>query len=561
MRIRLTSPRSALSVAAVVFLSLSGAAHAQDVATAVNQGSPATERILLELRAGKSADAGGDGDAIADEGVDATTVPQDGSLAAPAVDSAASQDGLLRDSAVAAPDDGDLSADGKLVTPAEVAADPADAEPPLPVPVRATPVPPDQRPDARSVSGRPRSVVEDGRSATARQSATPADDVTLQDDTPDEAVAATPVPAARDPETQDDPYAPVGIRIGGFRLQPSIRAQMRYSDNVRQSKSNLQGDGEWVLRPSLTAASQWSRHFVGLDLRGADMRYAHLDIDGGTQLNANMRVRLDIAETSSLEGEAGYDFGQVPSSDPRVAVGAAVRPTTLTKTAGGAFDQRFNRVALRLHGTVADTAEGDSGAGGLHYRDATLDFRAGYEMSTALTAFTTGRTIGRQYSDATGASASERELRIGVESDKTAKLSGSFSIGAASAAGNSGFVADSSVVWLPSALTTLTFGATTDLELTTASGATALRSTSLALEMRHQFRRWLTMLVGLSAVKRSYAGLSLIETEISGHTGLEYDLSREWALLGDYQRTNVTSSDAARSYAEDQFTVGVRLQR
>ena len=122
-------------------------------------------------------------------------------------------------------------------------------------------------------------------------------------------------------------------------------------------------------------------------------------------------------------------------------------------------------------------------------------------------------------------------------------------------------MAEASVTWLPSALTTVTLAAASDLELTNAPGATAARDSKASLEARHQFRRWLALLAGLGEISRDYAGIGLSEQQRTGHIGFEYDFNLEWALLGDYQRTDFASSDPARGFSEDQVKLGVRLQR
>lgn len=572
MRIRLRLPRFAASMSATALsavLSMGIYAHAQDAGTAVNQGSSTTERILSELRAGKGVDTGGaaaaDAATAVGEGDAPAGPPQDGSLAAPAAEPT-NQDGVLRDAPANAPADGDLSADGKLVNPADPATPPADDE------AAAASARPNARTvetqtDARTVAGRPRPVPEDTGGARVARPIVAAEDAPLQDDVPDETAEPRPVLRPQVLDTDDNPYAPVGYRIGGFRLLPSLTAETLYSDNVRQSPLR-EGDVALVLRPSATLESQWSRHFIGLDLRGSTTSYARLPSEDSKQLTASLRGRLDVTERANLEGEAAYDFGQLSRSDPLVPTGAAQRPSTITRTAGGAYNQRVNRVSLRLHGTVADTAQSDAGTGGQLYRDANLDFRTGYELSPALTIFGTARSFARRYANTSGTDATGSELRLGIETDHSAKLSGTFSLGGASItsanAGGSevtGFVADSSVVWLPSALTALTFAASADLELTGTPGATALRNSRVSLDLRHQFRRWLTMLIGISEAKRTYAGLDLTETQFTGTAGFEYNLNREWALLANYQRTNFSTNAVDRSYTEDQVTVGVRLQK
>ena len=125
----------------------------------------------------------------------------------------------------------------------------------------------------------------------------------------------------------------------------------------------------------------------------------------------------------------------------------------------------------------------------------------------------------------------------------------------------SGLVAELNATWLPSLLTTVSLVADADLDVTDEVGAVAVRTRKASVEVKHQLRRWVTLLAGVSLESLDYVGAGLTEDKRNAHLGVEYDFNREWALLADYRRTDVISNDASRSYAEDLVTLGVRLQR
>jgi len=540
------------AVAAIALLCGGTEAIAQNAGLRGGATSPVTDRIIAELRAGANT-SGQDGQTDAP----ALRTSQDGVLGEPAP-GPIPQDGLLRGGQEPAIADGDPTADGKLAAP-------AGATNPLPepvAPVRAAP--------ARAAPARARPAAEEDFAPVPVPPAPAAPIAEVTPEAVDPPDAPLPPPAPPPVATSDDadPYGAVGYRLGGFLMLPSLNADALYSDNVRQSSTDRQGAIALVLRPSLSLQSQWSRHALGLELKGATTTYARLASDDTKELHLAMRGRFDMTSQASLEAETGYDFNTLSRSDPTVGIGAALLPTTQAENLGLAFNQRFDRVSLRLHGTLVDTRQSDSGSGGLDYRDAGLDGRAGYEFSPSLTVFGTAKSLWRGYSGAGGVDARGNEVRLGLETDPSAKLSGSASLGGASIVaadgsgpGASGAVAAASVTWLPSALTTVTVAAASSLELTSTSGATAVRESKVSLEARHQFRRWLALLAGLGEAGHGYAGIGLSDQLRSGHLGFEYDISRDWAMLGDYQHTDFASSDPARSYLEDQIRLGFRLQR
>ncbi len=596
MRIGLFSPKFLTSAAlsSAMTLAMAGAAGAQQAATdtgaAVNQASPVTEKILQELRASKSEpDLSPTGPAVvlpATSAASSIAVPtppaetdspkQDGSLDVPASEPA-NTDGQLGTQQETAPVDGDISGDGKLLaTPAEASQDPLVQQQPATVnPIRlpATAAP---RRDARSAAGRPRGGADD--QAPGRRRAVPVEtvnDAAIPDGGPnagsdaDADVAAVPILRTQDDEEDGEtPYAPVGYKIGSFTLMPSITAETVYSDNVRQSNLTPQGDTALVLRPAFTLESEWSRHFVSVDLRGMTSKYARLSDENNRELTVNANGRLDIREGTTLDGEATFELGKVPHSDPNLPAEATMRPSSTTATLGAGINQQINRLALRLHGSVADSDQGDSGGGAIKFRDTTLDTRAGFEVSPSLTLVGTAKRVGRHFNDAGGTDAVANDARLGLETDPSAKLSGAFNAGLAQVASANpaldsarGLVGSANIIWLPSALTTLTFAAASDLSVTDAAGATAIRTNKVGLDVRHDFRRWLSMTAGISETRRSYPGLELTETERSGHVGMEYNLNRTVVLTGDFKRTTLASTDTAKDYAEDQVMVGVRLQK
>jgi hypothetical protein len=571
---------------------------------AVNQASPVTEKILKELRASQP-----DGDTTpapvptAETGPGTAAEPgpatpillptpdlpvppaQDGSMAEPVTDGPAAvapnTDGQLGAEQNAAPVDGDMAADGKLVSqPAEASKDPlADAPTvaarPEAQPVRMRPAAAPRR-TARAVAGRSRRVADDDAPPPRRiRAAAPPSpsDAAVSDVAPDADAgpgddAAPTLRPQIIAEDDDNPYAPVGYRIGSFKLMPSITAETVFSDNARQSRDNPQRDVSLVLRPAMTLESDWSRHFVSVDLRGMSSRHAQLSDENNNELNAAVSGRLDLREGTSLEGEAAYDLGRIAHSSPNLAEGAALRPSTSTATLGAAINHQVNRVGLRLHGSVADNDQGDSGSGKIAFRDTTVDARVAYELSPSFALVGTGKRLNRSYSDNSGTDAVANEARIGVETDPSALFSGVFSAGYARVTssrpgsdGVNGFVGNANVIWLPSALTSLTFAASSDLGVTDATGATAVRTNKIGLDLTHDFRRWLSLTAGISETRRIYSGLELTEMERTGHIGLEYDLNRTVAITGDVKRTMLLSTDATKGYAENQVMVGLRLQK
>ena len=526
----------AAAVAVGVLVAQLPQAAAQDAATAVNQGPGEAERILSELRSRRS--TGLDAEALSDDAVPDTAEPKaDGTLAeTPAPDGK-----LAEQPAAEAPVDGDMAADGKIAEQA----------------VRDVRDQPDADTGAEAVVAGARMPP---RTAIAPTTDGPAN----SDDVPDAPLARPRLRAAAE-DTETDPYAPFGIKRGGFLIMPSLTVGTLYSDNVLQSGNNRRSDIALALRPGVNLQSQWSTHSLALDLRGATNTYAQITSQFTDEVHAALTGRFDISSRSNIEGEAGYDLSPLMRSDPAVAGGAIVPGTSRSERLGLAYNQTVGRLQLRLHGLATATAQGDSGE---TFADRDLDGKASYEFSPKLTGFATLNGTSRRFSSGPGVDVNGGEARIGLQTDPAAKLSAVASVGLGRIAANdehsgsaTAVVAEITATWLPSALTNVTLAASHDLAATDAANAVAVSSSRASAEVKHKLRRWFSLLAGVSVESREFSGISLTDEKHVEHVGFEYDFNRQWALLGDYQRTDLSASDAARNFSEDQVTLGMRWQR
>lgn len=554
-----------------------------------------TERLLSELRKKAAADDAateasvGSGDpssaiAPASDGSEPDAAPPRIKADGDAGDlppQADPQDGVSAAEDDPGPVDGDLSADGTYAVPADAAAsadgDAADAG----SGARSNAWTTDVRHSARSAAARQVDATEEENVTSARQAAPAQGDAdAAATDAPDPGADAPEPDAAAPPlrppvvDLDDRPFDPVGYRVGGFRFLPTITSDTTWSDNVHHASSDPQGDWALVLRPGLAIESDWSRHSLSAEVSGVYGSHAEAASEDQRQLLARLRGRLDVTDLTSLEGEAGYELGQLQRGSIEAPSDVGALATTRTELIGGGIIQRINRLKLELRGDIASTTldAGDGlsdGAVGDTYQDREVTFRAGYEVSPALTLFGTARRSDRVFGDTEASSLGSTitDLRLGLETDSSAKLSGSLSVGAAqispsdeALASGSGLAFDASLVWLPSALTTWRAAAASTYEASTSGVSIGARVTTLSLDLRHEFRRYLALLAGVSETQRDYVGIDLTETETAGHLGLEYDLNREWALLGDYQHTAFSTSDGGSGYDEDLLTFGVRLQ-
>src|SRR5690606_24144326 len=253
----------------------------------------------------------------------------------------------------------------------------------------------------------------------------------------------TRVPAieGQDFRREENPYAPLGLRVGTFVLRPSVEQGLTWTSNANDSPEG----GEAVLSETtlrLRAASDWSLHRANLDasttirrsLSGEDVKEAEGDI------NANLE--LDLANRLTGRASLGYSFGRESASSPVSIPGVEEQPLRHTIVGTLGIEKGVGPLRLRATGEVSRNQYGDAelvGGGTLSQSDrnstlALVRLRGGYEISPALMPFIeveAGRRFYDEERDSAGYARSATRLgaRAGLTFDLSEKLRGEISAG------------------------------------------------------------------------------------------------------------------------------------
>ncbi len=555
----------------------------QPVATPAGALPPAVQGPLAVLPAdavltvtdGATASPGG-----ASSEVDRTRLNADGILADPqdTQDGRVQAEGTLRDITPDEVQDGDISADGLGVAPRGAEAGDGDLAD------GASPAADD--PAAGTIEDAP----EDGEAVVADPTALPATQPPIAF-RPSTAATAGDLPddAAADTER---PYDAIGYKLGAFRLFPSLIADETFDNNIFRVGNGASSDWFLTLRPSLALRSQWSRHSLEVALDGTQNWHRRFQREDAKTFDAAVRGRLDVTSRARLDGDLGYSFASQQERGGIDTPGAVTADSAIiTRRAGGAYEQRFNRLIARLSGSTAFTEEGVAAATVSNpalcsvpnpppeclaeqqaFADRRLSLRLGYEVSGGFDVFLEGERNDRGYSgDENAATRRDSDgftIKLGASADFGRPLRGSLALGYAeqspadaTLATLHGAIVEADVTWTPSALTTVTLTARNGITTTALDGSIGALENAGSIAVRHEFRRWLAGLASVAYSRRDYAGIDLTEAELTTSLGLEYAIDRRWALLADYAHVNFESSAADRDYSVDTVRLGLRVRR
>ncbi|MGH6762421.1 MAG: outer membrane beta-barrel protein [Phyllobacterium sp.] len=380
--------------------------------------------------------------------------------------------------------------------------------------------------------------------------------------------------------TEEDPFAPTGIRLGTFTLRPSIEQGFRASSNVQSSSSGSSGVlSETTLR--LNGATDWSRHAAFLDAYG---RYAK-SISGEDYTDPNVGIRaglrLDLANEAEVTGEIGYLLRQESASDPTFITGTVDRPNVHTFDArlGATRDigRFFAGIEADIRRTIYDDAKLMDGTT-VSQKDrnatfASMALRGGFEMSPALRPFVEvefGRLVYDETFDINGyeRSGTRLGLRGGVELDITEKLNGEFAIGYVDQAIDDarldsvgGLSVDAALDWSPVRGTDVRLDASTNVEGATAPGDSGSILYLANIGVTRQIRSDLSVNAAIGGSVRDNRDGTGTDLGFRAEAGATYWFNRFVGLNGSVRHELVKSDVASREYDASSVYLGMTLRR
>jgi len=166
--------------------------------------------------------------------------------------------------------------------------------------------------------------------------------------------------------------------------------------------------------------------------------------------------------------------------------------------------------------------------------------------------------------------------RVGTTIELPKRLTGEVSVGYMmrkfedrDLADLSGIVADASLIWNATGLTTVTLSATSKAEETVLPAVSGALRRDVGLQVDHALRRWLIWTVragyGFDDYKSTPCScngfLQRQDTRASLGTALVYKFNRELSLKGEYRYDQLRSNAAGADYDASVFLLGVKLQR
>ena len=394
---------------------------------------------------------------------------------------------------------------------------------------------------------------------------------------PNFAATAAPAPRRR-PRVEDDPFAPLGLKMGSVLVKPYLDLQAGYDSNPRRAPAK---EGSPVLRGGLgfTAQSEWSRHELTAEAAGSYQRFTRVPDADRPEASGKVNLRLDIQRDTFANFELRGALATQRPGSPNVPGATLNQPSIASFGVTTGLTQRIGRLEAgvsfladrRTYGDAELAGGGVSRLSADNYNSYGVRTRVGYEVTPGVKPFVEVGGDVRRRDEVIDAAGFNRDssgvlVRAGSTFEITRTLTGEASAGYARRVYNdnrlpilAGPTLDGKLVWSATPLTTLTLRAATELNETTVANASGSISHTLSADVSHALLRNLNIGAGIAFTDNQYKGVAISERSWTGVLRSEYAFNRYLRARGSYAFERLDSSQAGSSYDAHVFLLGLRV--
>ena len=379
---------------------------------------------------------------------------------------------------------------------------------------------------------------------------------------------------------EDEPYAPVGVRVGSFDVKSSAEVSYGYDDNPFRIAGGP-GSSFAQIRGAVETKSNWARHELATELRGAFTDYLQVSGNDRPEAEGILRGRIDVTSASRIELDVRAALTTEAAGSPDAVTSARRPPNIYTFGGNAGYFQRFNRLELGLRGNVerslyqdAELLNGDIlDLSDRNYTAYGVALRGTYEVTPGIKPFIEAGVDRRVFDHDVDFSGVRRGsdgwmARAGFQFERERLLTGEISAGYAARRYEdptlddiSGLIFDASMVWTVSGLTKVRLAANSEIGETTLPGASGVFQRQASIEIEHAFRRWLIGTAGVAYGQEDYRGAGRRDDKLTLAASLSYFFNRYAALKGEVRREDLRSTEPGNDYTANIVMIGLRLQR
>jgi hypothetical protein len=392
----------------------------------------------------------------------------------------------------------------------------------------------------------------------------------------------TPAPVPQRRRSNEDPFAPVGLRLGSINFLPAVEVSGGYDSNpLRRGGTGIKGSSLIRTDVETQVQSDWSVHALTGSLRGSYQWFNDISGADRPELDARLAYRHDFQRDTVGDVEVRARIDSQRPGTPDLSAAVKDRPLVYTYGASAGLTQNFNRLSVGLRGSI-DRSDFEDGklTNGLTLSQAdrnltqySLRLRTGYEVSPGWRPFVEGQVDTRQYDQQRDTAGFARDsngigARVGSTVELTRQLTGELSVGYQSRHYEDarlpdlrGPIAEGSLLWSVTPLTNVRLTLNSALDETTLVNSSGTVSQRARVEITHDLWRNLTLGASLAFGTNDYRGINLKEDTLTVGAKADYRLTRELVFRTSFTHERLKSTTTGADYTANIFLAGLRLQR
>jgi hypothetical protein len=387
------------------------------------------------------------------------------------------------------------------------------------------------------------------------------------------------------PEPHDlDPFVPIGFRLGSFLLFPEAEIGADMSNNVLATRFDPQSDIGPEVTPKVRLTSDWSRHSLTFEGNADRIWYSEFPIADVKNYQLLLRGRLDVTSRTHLSGEIEKSQIQEGPSSISITDIAGNNEVQIEQHATAGIEHTFNRLTLKLNGTIADynySETTDTTLAGpvpfmdiRDYRETLGTLRSTYEFQSNWAGFIETSVNERDYREPINIAGIRRgSSGFTIQGGVNLRLAGTLFGEIAAGWGEqqpiddrlstiSGPLINGDLIWMPTVSTKLEFLARSEIDETTLEDSAGAIDHFFELSLQQAFWRYLVLGVYASYEQADFSDDPEIDRRTKLGATAEYYFNPVLSAYARYEHTDFTSTpDSSSDFVEDEVKIGLKLRR
>lgn len=372
-------------------------------------------------------------------------------------------------------------------------------------------------------------------------------------------------------------YDALGYNLGAFRVYPKMSAELGYDSNIFQTTLAAVPDEELIIRPSLSAQSNWERHSLSLDASSSIERFANHSAANIEDYDVGLKGVLDFGVGGHLHGAAqtGYDHEDRGSIGDLFPGGQPVR--FHRQHLAGGVEEHFPGLFVALDGDLTRYRYDDVDSQGVtfpqSYRDRderNVKGQAAFRIAPRMAFFTEVSANNVRYKDKGAADFNShgQQILAGVTFQVPSLLSGEIGIGYIRQKYEdlplgpvSGLSYDLSVLWNATPLLTATVDAHRSVQQTPYSQAPSIIESRFGMRLDYELLRNLLVNAQGTVTRDDFGAGYSVDTRYNAGLGVRYLINHTFSTnLAVEWRKQRANSSFLRAYEGTAVRFGVTAQ-